>query len=236
MPQYRRKYSKKTRGPARKLTASNPNRFAKIDGYGIRALPMPSRVIVNMQYGSNFNLSVTLANIAAGSAYRMNSIYDPQWAAGGRTAVGHANMAGMYRRYLVVGARVQVTFSETNADGTYVGIRKRINTQNASQGNSMQDIAEKPQTWFKPISDSGNQKAEFNVSLKPWELMSLSKQEYMTSDSFSSAYNANPASDNCFFDVFAANPNSTCTVNCTIRVWYTVIWYDRVGLQSSILA
>lgn len=244
MPIYRRKFAKKT-GRSRKGLPFKPTRsivpygsFHSKPGYGVPANPVPARLRTQMQYAVYSALGGgSLAGLAQAHVYRGNSIYDPQFALGGRTVVGHANMANLYGNYIVTGVKVEVTFTSPSEDNTWVGVRMRVNNNHQAAGNSMQDIAEKPLTVFKAMNTQSGQSAKIECKFKPWELMAVSKQSYMDDINYSSVISSNPPIDNCKFDVFSINPSlNGASVGYILRVWYDVTLFNRIGQTSSLLA
>lgn len=211
------------------------SRFKQVNRYRIKPEPFPRVLYTRAKYGDFGTLTAPTAGVAVATVYRLNSIYDPFFSVGGRTCVGWQALSGLYRRYLVLGAKITVSFNNPSADGQRVGIRLRIAGGNTAVGNSMQDITEKEMTYVKGLNDTGSQKCGFSLFVRPWTLMGISKLEYMANSSaYTSLMNGNPAADSCFADIFLINPvTGGTTVNYMTRIVYYVQCYDRLGQTSN---
>lgn len=237
-----RKRFRKTmkRGGAVVLPKTGPSkgkdyRFKQINAYRIKPEPFPRVLYTRAKFGFEGLLTQTVAGVATGYEFRMNSIYDPLASLGGRTVVGHANLAALYNNYLVVGAKVNVSFNNPDTDGCRIGCRIRVNNQNSVVGNNMQDITEKPMTYMAGLNDSGTQTKTMSFFIRPWTLMGLSKLEYMANRvGYSSAMNNNPTQDRAKFDIFLINPQTAAAnVRVAVKIVYYVQCFDRIGLVSS---
>lgn len=237
-----RKYAKKrtfTRNPwtAKRQTKSKAmSKFKAFNTYGVPEAPFPSRLITNCTYAGTKTLSTSLADVAVANAYRLNSIYDPDFTGVGRTVVGWDNLNALYSRYLVVHAKIYVRFFNISSNNTRCGIRLRMNGQNPAAGNSTQDILEKPLTWYRTLSPLTQDPKYFSIDVWPWQLVGLSKDEYLADPTvFGAAMNANPVTS-CFADVFLCDEDTdVATVKYDIKIVYTTQFFRRVGQVSSVL-
>jgi len=248
MPRFQGKQFKRSRKNIKRgggvvLPSTNPSkgkdwRFKQVNQYKIKPEPMPRVLYTRAKFGWEGNLNQSIAGAAIGQTFRLNSIYDPDYTyvgPGSRTVVGHNILSSAYARYLVLGAKVSVSFNNPTVDGCRVGCRIRINANNPASGNTMQDIAEKEMTYMKGLNDTGKQTCGFSFFVRPWTMTGLSKLEYMANtSSYSSAMNGNPATENrCLFDIFLINPTVTAQVRAMVRIVYYVQCYDRIAPISS---
>lgn len=227
-----KRYTKK-RGPDSKK--SKPI-FASINRAPlVKAQPFPRVLRTQVKYAGTKDLTNSIFFTATSNVYRLNSIHDPDQTGGGKTVAGHAALAGIYGRYLVTNAKVSLRFYDPSADGVKVGCRLRLRANGATSGQTTGDIVNQPMTYFSGLADSGRQVKTFELNVKPWFLMGLSKLEYMANTSkYSSAIAASPGDDYCWMDVFAIDANGVATtVNYTIKIVYTVELYDRLYLAAS---
>lgn len=238
---YPRKYSKKgtvTRKPWRsgrqsKYTAVS--KFKAIRSYGVPEAPFPAKLVTCCTYANTKQLTNALAGVAQANAYRLNSIYDPDFTGLGRTVVGWDSLNALYSRYLVVRAKIYVNFFNPSSNVIRAGIRLRMNGQNPAAGNSIQDILEKPMTFYKVLNPTANLNGKFVLDVYPWQLIGISKEEYMKDPTiFGAAMNDNP-STSCFADVFSVDDNDNGACNYDIKIVYETIFFRRVGQVSSVL-
>lgn len=232
---------KKPFKPAKGKTAGSyvkmGNKGTGVNAYNVKSEPFPRVLMTKCRFGEQSTLSCTVADTTVANTYGLNTIYDPRRALGGRTTVGHAQLAVLYDQYWVMGAKISVRFYDVQGDGWLVGCRLRINGNDGASTESASDLVERPMTYLVGLSDTGNQQKTFKFYVKPWSLVGCSKLEYLANSSaYSSFISNNPSTvDNCVMDVFAVNPGSTGDVKYEIRIDYYTKLYGRKGLYSSII-
>lgn len=209
-------------------------RFKQINQYKIKPNPFPRVLYTRMKYGVEGKLSLAADNLADGIAFSANSIWKCMVPIPSRSTVGWGVFDGVYNRYLVTGCKVYVSFSNPAADGLRVGYRLRQGTQNITNGNTPQDIAEKPMTYVSGLNDTGSQKKSFSFFIRPWSLIGISKLEYMANTTKYASVMANVPTDQAYFDIFAIDPEGIAnSVRYLVRIVYYTQFYDPKGLQSS---
>lgn len=241
-------YKRKTYKPKRKMNGMDTsnkmkvreNRFKQINKYNVKPEPYPRVLYTRAKFSDRQQLTPGAGTGANSRVYRMNTIYDPYFSAGGQTVVGHANFANQYQAFLVTGAKVRVSFNNPTVDGTRIGVRLRINGNSPTSGRLIQELTEQPLTYMQGLNNSGKQEKTFNFFIRPWTLMGLSKLEYMANTTRYASFNMNSnpinVNDSAVIDVFAVNDDLAATVNYTITVVYYVQLFNRRQLFSSIVS
>lgn len=212
--------------------------FKSMDPYGVKPEPFPRVLLTRCKYSAaGVRITPLGVDVTAGNTYRLNSIWDPLFAVGGRTVTGHAQLASIYGKYWVMGAKVSVSFNNPKDDGIRVGCRLRIEGGTTSLAQNLSTVSEQPMCYLQGLNDSGSQRKTFNFYVKPWTLCAVSKLEYLAnSERYSSVINGNPlgAVNSCVMDVFAVDPNSaTNTVDYNIKIEYFTKFYSRTPLLST---
>lgn len=229
------KNKRKTSRPKKRGSASNKinNMFGSINSYRIKPEPFPRVMYSRAKFSDRGQMTIATPNVAVSESYRLNSIWDPRFALGGQTVVGHGNLMALYNKYMVLGARIRVSFNDPTVGANRVGCRIRIAGAGATVGKTVQQLAEKPLTYIDGLNNSGSQKKVFNFYVTPWSQIGISKLEYMTSSaSYASVMNTDPV-EPCYFDIFAVNPINTGNIQFLIQVVYDVKFFDRKDLTSS---
>lgn len=239
-------------------------RFRSIDAYRVKPEPFPTRLQTRLKYAEDLVLTMNNSDSGASATYRGNSIFQPKYTADSRTVTGIRAVDRIYNRYLVTGCKFLVTFygGSKNNDGVNCGVKLRVSAQNATAGYSIRKFLEQPMAYSSRISNTGKQKKTFNLFVRPWTLMGLSKLEYMANTTmYSSSMGSNPvavilandnlnptaitAGDNCFIDIWACAPvieQTSATppvpipqeMRAAVRIIYYVTCYDRVKLLSHV--
>lgn len=228
-----KKYKKKTMGKNKK--PDREFRFGQTDPYKIKPEPFPRVLITRGKFGREKQLTVPyLSALSVGETFRLNSIYDPLWNAGGTTIRGWGDLDGLYHDYTVYGAKVNISFFDPTGDGIRVGAKLRLEYGDSAIGIALPTIVDMPMTYISGLANSGKQRKVFNLYVKPWSLLGVSKLEYMANPSgFSSAMNSSPTRS-AFLDVFAVQPHGTADLNVDfmIKITYYFKCYNRKGVAS----
>lgn len=227
----KRRYAKK---PAKKAISTV---FRKGRTYKIHPDPFPPRLICRMKYATQGQLlaSATQNYYGLEHVYRLTSIYDPYYSTGGTTTVGYSNMANLYQKYIVYGAKIEITFYDSNLDGQIPTVS--LNQTDVLQAKSVKTAGEQSLTYSTQLNNTGSQKKTFRFYVKPWALGGLSKLEWMANKSTrSSLMGTNPSEETYLRLALAASnaSGSTNTINYTLRIIYFTELFDRVQLTSSV--
>jgi len=250
MPSSINKYAKKPmakKSPVQRFQTRNPqskggktrnfNRELSIfragQAYGIPEAPFPARLWTKCTFAQPNVLSSSVASVAGGRSYRLNSIYDPDFQLGGRTVLGWDRLNSMYDRYVVHKATIYVTFSNPAFAGTLVGVRLRVGTNFPANGNSRQELLERPMTYLKVISPDDKATAFFKMEINPWELAGQNRTEYL--DQADAAMNANPTQVS-YADIFVLHNQEAPVVDCDVKIVYDTMLYNRKEQFSTVIA
>lgn len=240
MPRYAKRNTKSNKSNMRKpISKSIQNnkskdnkdfRFKAVDNYNVKPEPFPRVLLTRIKYATSGALNATLLDTAVSNAFRANSIYDPDFTGTGQSVVGLTVLSGIYGRYMVMGAKVTLTFNDPEVDGSRVGYRLRTAQNGATSLSTLTQLMQQPMTYISGINNSGSQKKSFQFYITPWSLEGISKLEYLVNSiKYSSATNNNPTSP-VYFDIFHINSNGACTINYAIKIVYYVKFYDRLYL------
>lgn len=207
--------------------------------YGIKAEPFPMRLNTKMVYTTSGTLTASSTQDIMGAevVYRLNSIYDPQYALGGETVAGHAAMSTLYESYIVNGVKVQIRFNDPSVDGMVCAYSWNQDDASAIiQGKATFVAGRHPHTGTVALSDSGNQKATRSLYIRPWQLEGLSKLEWKANKSTrSSLMNNNPTNEQ--FLRLACSRSSASgagTIRYDLRITYYTEFFGRKILGPSV--
>lgn len=208
-------------------------RFKQKNSYAIKPEPFPRVLYTRAKYFTHGVLNVA-SSVATSHVYRLNSLWDPYFGVGGNTCTGHAELSALYGRYQVMGAKVTIIFRDTNGDGMRVGCKLRQHATGGTGALGWDPIGNKPNTYVGGLNNSGSQKKQFKLFVRPWSLQACSKLEYKANPlDYGAALNANPSEDTCLMDIFAIHPSGTSlTVEYDLRIIYYIRLYDRLSLSA----
>lgn len=213
-------------------------RFKQINQYRIKPEPFPRVLVTRMKYASYGRLTTSVQDYSTGVTFRLNSIWDPYYSGVGNTVVGWSNMDSIYKKYLVTGAKIYVSFNNPTTDGVRCGIRLRQINAETAIGKTTEQVIDQPLTYIGGINNTGSQKKDFSMFVRPWTLLGLSKLEYFANTSiYAPSLNANPATNHeAYMDIFTLNQAQASSItDYLIKIVYYVQLFDRKPLISTLL-
>lgn len=86
-----------------------------------RGIGFPDRLTTNLVYAESFILDPSAGNPVPFVSYNLASLFDPQDAIGGGQPTYFDQLAAVYRRYIVNGAKITATFSRTTSTAANIG-------------------------------------------------------------------------------------------------------------------
>lgn len=241
----KRKYTR-TKPRARKVTRTNkmviPSYLKDTKAKGawtnVKSFsPFPNKYFCKMTYGENVILTAGTAGVyGLESVFRLNSLYDPDFAGVGHQPYGYDQMGALYRRYLVTAVSITLVFSDPSEDGLLIGCSLQpSNSVFTLTGASNNQLKEKPQMITRMLNDSGEQNCIIKQFMPLHRLEGLHKFQWSANlAEYASDYNANPTRSP-YLRVACASARNTSGATVMFRplIKFYCQWYDRITLPQS---
>ncbi len=180
-----------------------------------------SRLSGTMTYAAAVGVSPA-ASAAASVAFRLNSVYDPDYSGTGTTALGYTQMAANYGRYRVTGFRAVVEYVNLAAYPVQVfAVLSPTNTV----GTNFETIAGQRHVWNKYIAAStGAGVAQKTFAGSIAQVYGVPPAQVQAEDDFAGLTGGNP-NNVVYLHVGAYAPAAASgTVAITVRLTFTVHW------------
>lgn len=192
-----------------------------------RALaPIPQRFITKMKYSETFVISSGQPRYA----FRLNSIYDPNYSGVGHQPYGRDQLSALYNRYRVIAASYVITgFNASSA----IRVAAQPSNELLTAG-TVSEMCENPRAQFI-VQYPGAQPQKIVGKTYLPSLVGRSKSQYMADDRYASQVDTNPA-EAAYITVIAQDLTDSfgaLSINCTITMEYTVEWFDVIHLGQS---
>jgi hypothetical protein len=219
-----------------KRTRRNPGNA--ISRYPTLGTFFPERLAISLAYTDELTLSTTnnLPTFGSAIAFRLNSLYDPYFAAGGHQPYGYDQITPFYSRYLVHGCDVECEFSDPAVDGLIVGtfIKNYYDSQSLS-GSTINLVSEFPEAWSKALNNTGSQVATYRRYVDIAKQMGLTRAQLDAQWTTCGAITTADPSIPLYFEVAVAAPASPATTTVTVRVRlrFHCIFSARVMVATS---
>lgn len=227
---YKQKYGKKGNKPV----------FRAVRPYGIKADPFPRVLHTRLKYtfGRILSTATTIDTYGTEYVFSLDSIYDPNYtinvpSSNNKSTVGLTQLQALYERYIVKGAKIEVTFNNPSQDGI-VGACS-FNQTAILQGNTVRVCNEQSKVYTTHINNSGTQRNKMSFYSVPWSHRGLSKLEWMANRSDHSSSTAGNPTSRVYFRVGIANIQdaTAATMRVDVKIIYYVELYDRKQLSST---
>lgn len=194
----------------------------------LRNTLVPDRTILKMSYKDDINLSAASPSSYAVSNFRLNSIYDPDYAnINGHQPLGYDQWANFYAKYRVYKATVKATFIN-NSPG---GVRCAIIPYNNSPIGALDDASfEQPHTVTRIVAgSSGMNKVIVKKTIDLPRILGQSHLQYKSSEDTSALFGYNPAElVSCCVGVQALNNSFSPTVQTIVEITFHLELFDRI--------
>lgn len=167
--------------------------------------------------------------------YRLNNIYQPAVSSALHRAQGWNYINGIYGKYKVYGAKVNIMFTDPSQDGLTVGIRPaQFDNTDYMSLETVSAASQKRWTVTKSINNTGSQVVRYSRYFDIGNMQGLTKSQFRADDDkYAAALDANPAISP-YIELAVANNKDTvsATINSQITIIFYVQLYDRQVLQT----
>lgn len=204
----------------------------------VSADPFKPTMSVKLKYTETKTMFSGAAGLTGSlRTFRLNSLYDPNYAVGGDQPYGYDQLATLYKKYKVNGALLEVVFTDPDQDGMFVAVQ--LQTPSASDtaltNKSSAVLREQPMTVVRTIQNSGKQRAVIKQYIPLSTVSGITKLQFMAdADLFSAVTTTNPVTVPRAQIAVGSNREVTnATVVCRVSITYYATLYDRITLAQS---
>lgn len=227
----KRKRSKST--SSKKYKKSKPFTTAIVKAGRSRIVGIPAGQKVQMKYYEEINMK-NLVVAYSEATYRAFSIYDPAVAVGGHQPLGHDQWAVFYKKYRVMGSKIEVRFSNhyaptagsENVPVTFGLCLTETTTSIADIGT----LIEQPVSKWKTASfgESYTLSLPYNSN---WQTKGDLGNKY--DDDNAADFGSTPAADSYYHIIASRLGVSTLYATAHICITYDVWVFDPIQLTQS---
>lgn len=199
---------------------------------------MPTVHRTQLRYVQTVTLNSGVVSGVFGTAqtFRLNSLYDPDFAVGGHQPYGYDQMQTFFNRYLVKRALVELTLTDPSADGLIFGCRVRTPSDPYGvQGQTVDAVAERQGGMTRFLNNTGSQVSTLQFDLPIHEIMGLNAATYSgLRDQTGALVSADPALVSYITFALANNANSNNeSLIVQVRIAFDCEFTDRLQFLQS---
>lgn len=208
---------------------------AKYKSIVYRGIGIPSTYFTKLKYTVQYNAG-SVGSPFIEYLFRMNSVFDPEFALGGGQPMYYDQITAMYRSYCVFGSGINLTFTQktntTEAAFIKCGVYP-IETSNSASGVS--EAIERDNCVYAQLGpNTGDQGiVNMNAFAKPYAVLGRGKFE-KEDDTMCALVSSNPVQQ-CLWHVFLGTNDGLTSVNAYIEITltYYVKFFDRIDVERS---
>lgn len=205
----------------------NPSRSLTVKGYGF-----PDSLKTNLAYSESFILSPTAVNPTQAKGWRLTSLYDPELSVGGGQPYWFDQLAAVYSRYRVLGAKITATFAYESIGAT-AGVGPTICGIQCAEASSLSSVdAGVLMTTSNTCTDMLSVQSDKVVCVATYS----PKQAYgdVLVDALTAATTSDPSRNwNAFTFISPQGTNMVQTVNVTVLIEYFAEFTQQIQNAGS---
>jgi len=183
---------------------------------------LKSKLRGTMSYNTAITLSTPAANSLAVNVFRLNSVYDPDFTGVGSSVAGYSQMAAMYGRYRVLGARFTVSWVNNSQIAAFTAFLAANPV--TTVGTSIAGVLQQRHIWFKGAgSVTGTPALEKAGSATTAALYGVPPAQVLAEDDFAGLVGGNP-NNGTYLHVGVYSDAAIVSVTIHVRIEYDVMW------------
>lgn len=201
---------RKPRVAHKKVMLASPNKY-----------PFSGRITTTVKFSSAYNLTSGSIGQPGDFVFRMNSIYDPEYAVGGPSPFGKGVLEQLYNKYRVFKMKYDIEYIQSNNTGFICVVPANTNVLFSGSAHAIVTL---PQSNVHAIgTNSGRMRGMIDLA----KFNGVRKSEYDSNPNYESIMTDNP-SETLGLHCVVFNPSGTTgnSVFCVINLTYYVECFD----------
>lgn len=193
--------------------------------------PLATKILSKQVYVDTQTLQPTTA-VAGVRVYSLNGLYDPDITGTGHQPRGFDQLASLYNHYVVIGAKVSCSF--TNSDSVnpqIVGLAIRASSNAEADWN---DYVEQGHCQYRMISDAGGSRDTTTLGISGSPAKYLGRSKVMSDPALKGDASANPT-EQFYLHVFGAAVDGADSqgIRTILKIEYASIFIEPKDLVQS---
>lgn len=189
----------------------------------------PDRLVTTLRYYELDNFQ-SVAGVPAQVGFRWNSIFDPNYSAGGHQPMYRDTYASIYDHYSVISARATIKFvSQNDAANSVV---TAVTDDDTSPSTTFTTVAEQNHGWNALLGHADGAGSTATVVLN-WDCKEILGIDPYTSQAYKTAMGSNPSEESLLWLSNFSLFGTTVTVAYSVMIEYTVLFSELQTPSSS---
>lgn len=180
-------------------------------------------------------MSTGTALLGTQQAYRLNSVYDPDYTGAGHQPYGFDQLSGLYNKYRVDRVKFEIIY--TTPGGTHDMLCVATvspGTTSSLTGATLYAGQERPGGIWGLLSPNGERRCVLKGAYDLNVVCGVPKQKYVSDDEYSSSISSNPTQLALLTHaVGCADGTAAISAVAVVVITYDVVFFDRITQSSS---
>lgn len=197
--------------------------------------PFPVSLRKQLTYCQITSLSSGNGLLGTQQAFRLNSVYDPDYTGAGHQPYGFDQMSPLYNNYRVDKVKFELVFTTPGGGSDMLCVATVApNTSSGLTGGALYTVQERPDGIWGVCSSSGDRRCVLRGDFDLHTVCGVPKSKYISEDNFSAAVTTNPN------QVALLSVNAGCvdgtnaeSIQCMLVITYDVVFFNRVTQATS---
>lgn len=207
--------------------------FSKFNGVD----PFPPSQVVKMKYCETIVCTSGTSGIyGTEKAFRLNSIYDPNYTGAGHQPYGHDELATLYNKYKVTGVLIDLEWTSPTSGGVICSaVIRQANDSYTTTGKATDSVNEKPMAHTETLNQYGKGKMRWVQYMPMHEIIGVTKEQFRTNinDTYCAQFGQNPESPLLLLNACSVGSGTGDSVSCRVNLTYYVQVFDRLVQTQS---
>lgn len=231
---------------SRRINPSRKKRIAKVkkDPYnsmvpfGKTSEPFANVKYTTLKYSQTDTYTAGASGITGvEQAFRLNSMFDPDFTGAGHQPYGYDQLALLYKKYKVTSVDIAIKATDPSEDGMFIcAMVGSFNNIYTLAGRSYDQVNEKPNAMTRAVNNTGSQQSTVRQHVPLWKVTGLSKAQYDANITDYSGLFAGPTvTDTPWLRVNAGSVRGLTggTIKIQVEIIFHVQCYERLTLNQS---
>lgn len=212
--------------------------FRKKRGMGTKNTPnlvrsgfsgFPQKMVMKHKYFETFDMTNT-AGAPAYYSFYLNNMYDPNYTSTGHQPMYYDQMTALYDHYVVIGAKIKVTFQHAATTNTTQNIAIYQN-DDGTIGPSYASLHEQSKGKWTTLATGQTNPRTLTMG---WSAKKSFGGSILSNANLRGEVGSGPSETQfCSIGIFPSNLSSTQTTNCQVEIEYIAVWFELKDISGS---
>ncbi len=226
---------KATRNSATNMSGASTNNVIAFPRQFNALDPFPTQLRRQFTYCTIVTLTSGNGLLGTQQAFRLNSLYDPDYTGAGHQPYGFDQMSGLYSKYRVDKVKFELLFTTPGAANDMLCVATVApGTSSFLTGAALDAVQERPDGLWGVCSSSGDRRCALRGAFDLNVVCGVSRAKYEAEDNYSAGVGANPSQDALLAcNAGCVDGTNGVAIKCMAVLTYDAVLFNRITQAQS---